>query len=108
VVVDALLAKLLNESDSRPAAAFGRVALLLFVIGTIALCLAAWRSFAFDEFASALMLFIAMLADVAALICLMAGLLVELNVRAMRRLGQADANRVAERTPERDEEATPV
>jgi glycosyltransferase involved in cell wall biosynthesis len=99
VLVDLLTAKMVNDYGSKPAYFFGKIALLFFVLGTIAFGIVVYRTFVLDRPQSTPMIFMMLLAYTTALISMMSGLLAELNIRVMYGVGRRKPFRVIEETP---------
>ena len=85
--MDLLTVKMLNTYGSSPAYFFGRIALMLFLLGSAAFALVAYRVLVLHRVQSTPMIFIMMLMFVAALLALMSGLLAEINVRVLQQVG---------------------
>lgn len=105
VLVDLLTAKMLNTYGSKPAYFFGRIAMACFVLGTGAFAVVAYRTFALGRPQSTPMIFLMLLAYVAGLLCLMSGLLAELNIRVLYQAGGRKPYRVIERTSTASDDA---
>jgi len=99
VLVDLLTAKMINDYGSKPAYFFGKIALVFFVLGTIAFGIVVYRTFALDRPQSTPMIFMMLLSYTTALVSLMSGLLAELNVRVMYGVGRRKPYRVIEHAP---------
>jgi len=107
VLVDLLTAKMVNDYGSKPAYFFGKIALLFFVLGTIAFGIVVYRTFVLDRPQSTPMIFMMLLAYTTALISMMSGLLAELNIRVMYGVGRRKPFRVIEETPEAERHEEP-
>jgi glycosyltransferase involved in cell wall biosynthesis len=105
VLVDLLTAKMLNTYGSKPAYFFGRIAMAFFTLGTAAFAVVAYRTFALERPQSTPMIFFMLLAYVTGLLCLMSGLLAELNIRVLYQAGGRKPYRVIERTPGHSDDA---
>jgi hypothetical protein len=99
VIVDLLTAKMVNDYGSKPAYFFGKIALLFFLMGTVAFGIVVYRTFVLDRPQSTPMIFMMLLAYTTALISMMSGLLAELNIRVMYGVGRRRPFRVIEETP---------
>jgi glycosyltransferase involved in cell wall biosynthesis len=96
VLVDLATTKMLNSYGSKPAYFFGKIALLFFLLGTLAFGIVAYRTFILDRPESTPMVFVWLLMYLTALISLMSGLLAEINVRVLHEAGHRRGYRVIE------------
>ncbi|HVT45433.1 MAG TPA: glycosyltransferase family 2 protein [Thermoanaerobaculia bacterium] len=87
VMIDLLTVVMLSTYGSSPAYLFGKVAALFFLLGTIAFSLVAYRALILGRPESTPMIFIMALLYIASLLCVMSGLLAELNVRILYHVG---------------------
>ncbi len=104
MLVDVITTKLLSPSGARPVLAFGRVALVLFVFGTVALGIVAYDAFARLDPPNGFVISAALFAYVVGLLSLMSGLVVELQLRALSGAGFREPLDAVERTPEPESE----
>lgn len=94
VLIDLLTVKMLNTYGSKPAYFFGKLGFLFFGFGTAAFLLVAWRALVLDRPQSTPMIFFMLLAYVASLVCMTSGLLAEINIRVLYRVGGRRSYRV--------------
>lgn len=87
VLIDILTVKMLNTYGSKPAYFFGKIAFVFFFLGSAAFALVAYRAFVLGRVQSTPMIFIMLLMFVASLLSLMSGLLAEINIRILHRVG---------------------
>jgi glycosyltransferase involved in cell wall biosynthesis len=97
VLIDLLTVKMLNTYGAKPAYFFGKIGIFFFTLGTLAFSLVAYRALALGRTESTPMIFIMMLMYVASLICLMSGLLAEINIRVLHAVGERRPYRVVDR-----------
>lgn len=96
VLIDLATTKMLNSYGAKPAYFFGKIALFFFVLGTAAFAVVAYRALVLDRPQSTPMVFIWLLMYVTALICLVSGLLAEINIRVLHEVGHRRGYRVVE------------
>jgi glycosyltransferase involved in cell wall biosynthesis len=87
VMVDLLTMIMLSSYGASPAYLFGKIAALLFLLGTIAFGIVAYRAFFLGRVESTPMIFMMMLCYISSLIALMSGLLAEINIRVLYQVG---------------------
>jgi glycosyltransferase involved in cell wall biosynthesis len=97
VLIDLLTVKMLNTYGAKPAYFFGKIGIFFFTLGTLAFSLVAYRALALGRTQSTPMIFIMMLMYVASLICLMSGLLAEINIRVLHAVGERRPYKVVDR-----------
>lgn len=97
VLIDLLTVKMLNSYGAKPAYFFGKIGIFFFALGTAAFSVVAYRALALGRTESTPMIFIMMLMYVASLICLMSGLLAEINIRVLHAVGERRPFRVVDR-----------
>lgn len=94
VLIDLLTVKMLNTYGTKPAYFFGKLGFLFFGVGTAAFLLVAWRALFLNHPESTPMIFFMLLMYVASLICVTSGLLAEINIRVLHRVGGKRSYRV--------------
>lgn len=94
VLIDLLTVKMLNTYGSKPAYFFGKLGFLFFGVGTAAFFLVAWRALFRGHPESTPMIFFMLLMYVASLVCVTSGLLAEINIRVLHRVGGKRSYRV--------------
>ena len=87
VLVDLLTVVMLSSYSSSPAYLFGKIAAFFFALGTVAFGVVAYRAFFLGHVESTPLIFIMLLLYITSLLCLMSGLLAELNVRILYQVG---------------------
>jgi glycosyltransferase involved in cell wall biosynthesis len=87
VVIDALTVKLLNAYGATPGYFFGKIALVFFALGTAAFAVVAYRTFLLERPQSTPMIFIMLLMYITGLLCVVSGLLAEINIRVLHQVG---------------------
>jgi len=97
VLIDLLTVKMLNTYGAKPAYFFGKIAFFFFGLGAAAFTVVAYRSLFLGRTESTPMIFLMLLAFVASLICLMAGLLAEINIRVLHGVGEMRPYKVVDR-----------
>ena len=78
---------MLSSYSGSPAYLFGKVAAILFGLGSIAFVIVAYRVLIEHRYESTPMVFIWILSYISALIALMSGLLAEINIRVLYQVG---------------------
>ena len=94
VLIDLLTVKMLNTYGSKPAYFFGKLGFFFFGLGTAAFLLVAWRALFLNHPESTPMVFFMLLMYVAALVCVTSGLLAEINIRVLHRVGGKRSYRI--------------
>jgi len=94
VLVDLMTVKMLNSYGSKPAYFFGKIALGFFVLGAAAFVVVAWRALVLGRAESTPMVFLMLLMFITSLLCLMSGLLAEINIRVLHQAGSRRSYRV--------------
>jgi len=87
VLIDLLTVKMLNTYGSKPAYFFGKIGFFFFFLGCTSFGFVAYRAFFLGRVESTPMIFFMLLMFVASLICLMSGLLAEINIRVLHKVG---------------------
>ena len=106
VLVDLLTVKMLNSYGSKPAYFFGKIGLTFFGLGLAAFALTAYRAVILGKVEATPMIFIMLLMFITSLICMMSGLLAEINIRVLHQVGSRRSYRVIEEVG--DPQATSV
>ncbi len=96
VLIDLLTVKMLNTYGSKPAYFFGKLGFLFFGLGTAAFLLVAWRALFRNHPESTPMIFFMLLMYVASLVCVTSGLLAEINIRVLHRVGGKRSYRIVD------------
>ena len=99
VLIDLLTVKMLNTYGSKPAYFFGKLGFLFFGAGTAAFLVVAWRALFRGHPESTPMVFFMLLMYVSALICVTSGLLAEINIRVLHRVGGKRSYRIVDEIP---------
>ncbi len=94
VLIDLLTVKMLNTYGSKPAYFFGKLGFVFFGVGTAAFLLVAWRALFLNHPESTPMVFFMLLMYVASLVCVTSGLLAEINIRVLHRVGGKRSYRI--------------
>ena len=97
VLIDLLTVKMLNQYGASPAYLFGKVALLFFILGSIAFAIVAYRVLALERYEATPMVFVMMLLYITALMALMSGLLAEINIRVLHQVGAQRYYKIVDR-----------
>jgi glycosyltransferase involved in cell wall biosynthesis len=87
VLIDLLTMVMLSSYSASPAYLFGKVAAVLFGLGTIAFVIVGYRVLIEHRYETTPMVFIWILSYISALIALMSGLLAEINIRVLYQVG---------------------
>ena len=87
VLIDLLTMVMLSSYSASPAYLFGKVAAVLFGLGTIAFAIVTYRVLIEHRYETTPMVFIWILSYISALIALMSGLLAEINIRVLYQVG---------------------
>ncbi len=97
VLVDLLTVVMLSTYGSSPAYMFGKIAAVLFGVGTIAFFIVAYRVLFQQRYETTPMVFIWILSYISGLIALMSGLLAEINIRVLYQVGVRKTYEVREK-----------
>ncbi len=103
VLIDLLTVKMLNTYGSKPAYFFGKLGFVFFGLGTAAFLLVAWRALFRGHPESTPMVFFMLLMYVASLVCVTSGLLAEINIRVLHRVGGKRSYRIIDEVGKRPE-----
>lgn len=96
VLIDLLTVKMLNSYGSKPAYFFGKIGLVFFTFGVAAFLLTAYRVLILGRTEATPMVFLMLLMFITSLICLMSGLLAEINIRVLHQVGSKRSYRIIE------------
>jgi glycosyltransferase involved in cell wall biosynthesis len=100
ILVDLLTVKMLNAYGSKPAYFFGKLAFLLGAFASALFVLVAWRVLVLHRLEATPAIFVMVVLYISSLLCLMSGLLAELMVRILHRVGGRQLYRIVDRTGE--------
>jgi glycosyltransferase involved in cell wall biosynthesis len=96
VLIDLLTVKMLNTYGSKPAYFFGKLGFVFFGLGVASFLLVAYRALVRGHPESTPMIFFMLLSFVASLVCVTAGLLAEINIRVLHRVGGQRSYRIVD------------
>ncbi|MEW5853901.1 MAG: glycosyltransferase [Myxococcota bacterium] len=100
VLIDLLTVTLLNTYGAKPAYLFGKIGLAFFILGWVLFAQVAYRALVLDRVQSTPMIFIMMLFFITSVICFMSGLLAELNIRILHKVGGLLPYKIVDRVGE--------
>jgi dolichol-phosphate mannosyltransferase len=96
VLIDLLTVKMLNTYGSKPAYFFGKLGFLFFGFGCASFLVVACRALFRGHPESTPLIFFMLLSFVASLVCLTSGLLAEINIRVLHRVGGKRSYRIVD------------